>query len=85
MKSNPFYIIWGIVSVLLLGGAGFFLFSSKSAFSETENSFKEKEAIINRLTKRKPYPDAEGVKAIEVLVTEFGTEVDGLYEGLSSF
>lgn len=85
MKSNPFYIIWGIVSVLLLGGAGFFLFSSKSAFSETENSFKEKEATINRLTKRKPYPDGEGVKVIEDLVAEFGTEVDGLYEALSSF
>jgi hypothetical protein len=85
MKSNPFYIIWGIVSVLLLGGAGFFLFSSKSAFSETENSFKEKEATINRLTKKKPYPDAKGVEEMEKLVADFAAEVDGLYDSLSSF
>ena len=85
MKSNPFYVIWGIVSVLLIGGAGFFLLFSKSAFSETENSFKQKEATINKLTKKKPYPDADGVEKIEALVAEFGTEVDGLYDALSSF
>ena len=62
MKSNPFYVIWGIISALLLGGAGFFLFSNKSAFSETENSFQEKEATIEDLTRKSPYPDAEGVK-----------------------
>ena len=85
MKSNPFYVIWGIISALLLGGAGFFLFSSKSAFSETENSFEEKEATIEELTRKSPYPDAEGVKRIEDQVEEYRTEVEGLYESLSSF
>lgn len=85
MKSNPFYIIWGIVSLLLVGGAGFFLFSSKSAYDETKGSFDDKETSIERLQKKTPFPDADSVEAMENLVADYQTGVDDLYSSLVSF
>jgi hypothetical protein len=85
MKTNPFYAIWGIVSLLLIGGAAIFLFISRSAFKETENTFDEKEATIENLAKKKPHPDNSGLKAISELHTEYKGVVDELYESLANF
>ncbi len=85
MKSNPFYITWGIISLLLVGGAGFFLFSSKSAYDETKGSFQDKEATIERLQKKAPVPTSKSVKDMEKLVADYEADVNELYSGLATF
>jgi len=85
MKANPFYITWGIISLLLVGGAGFFLFSSKSAYDETKGSFEDKEATIERLQKKAPVPSSESVKGMEKLVADYEADVNELYSSLATY
>ncbi len=85
MKSNPFYITWGIISLLLVGGAGFFLFSSKSAYDSTKGSFDNNEVTIERLQKKAPVPNAKSVKEMEKLVADYEADVNELYSSLATF
>jgi len=85
MKSNPFYITWGIISLLLVGGAGFFLFSSKSAYDSTKGSFDNNEATIERLQKKAPVPSAKSVKEMEKLVADYESDVNELYSSLATY
>lgn len=85
MKVNPFYITWGIISLLLVGGAGFFLFSSKSAYDSTKGSFDDKEVTIERLQKKAPVPSSKSVKEMEKLVADYEADVNELYSSLATY
>ncbi|MDF1849431.1 MAG: Amuc_1100 family pilus-like protein [Verrucomicrobiales bacterium] len=85
MNYKVWLTVFGIVSVLLLGGAGFYAFSSYGKYSESLANWDSRVGTIEGLERRKPYPNSENAEALAKEVAEFQAAVDALFDGLTSF
>ncbi len=83
------YKVWltafGIVSVLVLGGAGFYAFSSYGKYTEALGNWDSRVGTIESLERRSPYPDKDNAEALAAKAKDYQEAVDGLFVGLDSF
>ena len=85
MRGNQFYIVFGIVVAVLLGGAGFYYFQGHGAFVDAGGDFKTRRTNLLRLKKSAPYPNEENLERIEKEVSAYEGEINGLFKILERF
>lgn len=85
MNSKVWLTVFGIFSAILIGGAGFYAFSSYGKYSEAMEGWSSKVSTIESLERRVPYPSEENVEALEGKVTTYKNAVTSLSDTLKSF
>ncbi len=85
MRGNQFYIVFGVVAAVLLGGVGFYCFKGHSAYTNAGSEFETRRAALLSLKRSKPYPNGENLKRIETAVGEYEGEIKGLFKILDRF
>lgn len=85
MRGNQFYIVFGVVTAVLLGGVGFYCFKGHGAYTNAGSEFDTRRAALLSLKRSKPYPNEENLKRIEEAVGEYEGEIKGLFKILDRF
>ncbi len=85
MKSQVWLTIFGVVSLLVLGAAGFFCFSASQAYSTSRSTWDQKVGTIRALESKPLYPDQDNVDKAQGIVTEYNQAVEELFAGLDKF
>ena len=85
MNYKVWLTVFGIVFALLIGGAGFYAFSSYGKYAESLDSWDGRVGTIESLERRSPYPSRENSEALAEEVEKYQAAVDTLFEGLDSF
>ncbi len=85
MNSKIWLISFGVVAALVVGGSGFYAFSSHGKYTEALEAWDSKVGTIESLERKVPYPNKENAEAVEALVKEYGVSVVSLAETLKSF
>ncbi|MCB1063348.1 MAG: Amuc_1100 family pilus-like protein [Verrucomicrobiae bacterium] len=85
MKGNAWLAGYLVVTVALLGGAGFFFAKGRGAYDESFSGWDNLSSKIERLEKEVPYPSEENQKELDDLVTAYSAEVNALYESLARY
>jgi hypothetical protein len=74
-QQKQFLIGFFVVLALALAAAGFYYFSSRSAYKEALSGFDDQRRMISTLERKSPYPNAENVDRIVESVTAYQGEV----------
>lgn len=85
MKGNAWLVGFGVLAVVLVGGAGFFLFTGLGAYDEAYNGWDRLSGRIERYEKEVPYPNQENEDDLKGLVEDYEGKVTKLYESLSRY
>lgn len=85
MNSKVWLTTFGVVSLLILGGTGFYAFSSFGKYQEALSGWDQKVSTIESLEKRVPYPSEDNAEALEEKVKSYRGSVEALSETLKSF
>ncbi len=85
MKGNQFYTVFGIVSAVLLGAAGFYCYKGYSSYQEAGGEFNTRRTALLRLKRSEPYPNEENLGRIEKEVGEYEGEINSLFKILDRF
>ena len=85
MKPKIWLATFGVISLLLIGGAGFFCLKAKSGYDEAMGSWGDKLTQIESLSKRVPFPSPENTKKLEGNLKTYKADVDALYQNLNQF
>lgn len=85
MKGNTWLVGWLVVTVLLVGGAGFFLAKGYGTYNEEFSGWDNLSSKISRLEKEVPYPSRENEDALTQLVEAYDADVTALYESLDRY
>jgi len=85
MNPKAWLATFAIVSLLLVGGSGFFAFSSYREYSDAMMNWDSKVGTIESLESRVPYPDEANSRALAERVEEYRKSVQELYETLETF
>ncbi len=84
-KEQSFWITYAVVMLLLLGGSGFFLFTSAGKFSDAQGGYEQLVAKKRALERGAIYPNAANVAELEQRVDSFESSVDDLHDTLRGF
>jgi len=85
MNHKVWLIAFGVVAALLIGGAGFYAFSSYGKYSEEMSGWSSRVGTIESLEKRVPFPNKENSELLAAKVSDYEESVRKLYQGLKSF
>lgn len=85
MNAKAWLTIFAVVSVLLLGAAGYFCFAASKSYTDARGSWDNKVGTINSLERKPLYPSEENVEALQADVDTYRTSVDNLFESLNQF
>lgn len=85
MNSKVWLTTFGIVSLLVLAGGGFYAFSSYGKYSEALEEWDGKVGTIETLERRVPYPNEENADALGERVAAYEASVTALSETLKTF
>jgi len=85
MNHKVWLIVFGVISLLLVGGAGFYAFSTYGDYSDALAGWDSKVSTIGRLEKQVPYPNEENTEALEEKVEEYRDSVEALSDTLNTF
>lgn len=85
MKAKVWLTVFGIVSLLAIGGGAYFAASAYGKYSTARSEWEEKVGTIESLERRVPYPNSENESALQEKVDVYRTSVDSLLTTLKSF
>ncbi len=85
MKGNQFYIVFGIVSAVLLGAAGFYCYQGYNSYNEAGGEFNTRRTALKRLKRSKPYPNEENLGEIAKQVKDYDGKIQQLFNNLDRF
>lgn len=85
MNYKVWLITFGVVAALLIGGSGFYAFSSFGKYSESLQSWDSKVGTIESLERRVPYPSKENSEALASKVSDYENIVGELFTSLNTF
>ena len=84
-KEQSFWVGFAFVTLLLIGGAGYFLFTSHGAYSQSRGDFDTKELRLRKLESAKLYPNKENLKTLSDQIDGFEVEVNKVHDLLKAF
>lgn len=85
MKAKVWLTVFGVVSLLAIGGGAYFAVSSYGKYTAAREDWDQKVGTIESLERRVPYPSEENAEALEASVGTYRTSVDSLLATLKSF
>lgn len=85
MNSKVWLTVFGLVAVLLLGGAGYYAFSSFGKYSEAMETWNSQVGTIESLEGRSLYPNQENEDALRESVVSYDGAVKELFTSLNTF
>lgn len=84
-KEKSFWIGFGLVMVLLLGGAGFFMIQSLGAYNSASNEFGMLAGKKGKLEKKAIFPSQENLEEFTKNLDQFEAKVNLLHDKLKQF
>ena len=84
-KEQAFWVSYVVVMLLLLGGAGDYLFQSLGVYSASASGFEAQKAQKRKLEAAPVYPNAANLEKETALVTEFEEHVETLHTQLKAY
>jgi len=85
MNSKNWLVMFILVSLLLIGGAGYFCYHFASLHKSTKDTFKGNESQIAMLQNKPLYPNKENVATMKGIVEDYKGSVDKLFASLDEF
>ncbi|MFV1995693.1 MAG: hypothetical protein ACC661_09670, partial [Verrucomicrobiales bacterium] len=85
MKGNPWLIGYVVLTVALIGGAGFFFAKGHGAYSESFTGWNQLSGKIKRLGREQPYPNEKNAAKLEKMVTGYAETVSRLGGSLTKY
>lgn len=85
MNSKVWLVVYGIAALVLVGGTGFYAFTSHGRYAEAMGGWEEKVASIESLERRVPYPSDENAASFGKEVEAYKASVKALSETLKTF
>jgi hypothetical protein len=85
MNSKVWLTVYGIVALVVIGGTGFYAFSSHGKYAAAMSGWDSTVSGIGSLERRVPYPNEENAKAYGAKVEEYKASVKALSETLKTF
>ncbi len=85
MNSKVWLIGYGILALVVVGGTGFYAFSSHGKYAEAMSGWEAKVGSIGSLERRVPYPSEGNAAQLSKMVEEYKGSVKSLSETLQSF
>jgi len=84
-KEQSFWMGFGVIMVVLLGGSGFFFYTAHSKFSSSNSQYDALRNKLNKLQNASIYPSEDNVEEMSAVISSFEAEVDTLHNELKSF
>ena len=84
-KEQSFWTVYGIVMLVLLGGAGFYCYTTWSDFKKADNSYNRLKKTSEDLMEAPIYPSKDNVEELEGQVEAYAAEVNNLHDALRKF
>jgi len=85
MSVKVWLTVFGIVALLLVGGAAFYCFTGWQKYSQAIGGWESRVATIESLERRVPYPKEENAEALQSKVEDYEAAVGDLFQGLDQF
>lgn len=85
MNSKVWLTVYGIVAAVVIGGSGFYAFSSHGKYTQAMSGWESTVAGIESLERRVPYPNKENAEEYGKKVDEYKASVKALSETLKTF
>jgi hypothetical protein len=85
MNSKTWLTVFGLVSALVLGGAGFYAASSYGKYKTSLEGWDSKVGTIQTLERKVPYPNEKNSDAVKASLEAYQASVLKLAETLKSF
>ena len=85
MNSKAWLTVFGVVAAVVLGGSGFYAFSSYGKYAAAMEGWDAKVGTIEGLERRVPYPNEKNAEAIAASLETYKASVQSLSETLKSF
>ncbi len=84
-KEQSFWISFALVTVLLLGGSGYFFFNALGAYSTSRGDFDGKKGQLTRLERASLYPTKGNLDKLEAQIDQFEMKVDKVHDQLKAY
>lgn len=85
MNHKTWLTVFGVIALLLVGGAGFYAFSAYTKYSDALSSWDDRVRTIESLERKVPYPNEENEEALRENVEAYEASVEQLYTTLATF
>lgn len=85
MNAKTWLTVFGVVAALVLGGAGFYAFSSYGSYKSAMEGWDAKVGTIQTLERKAPYPNEENAKEVEESLERYRAAVKKLSDTLNTF
>ncbi|MFT5469724.1 MAG: hypothetical protein ACI8UO_004846 [Verrucomicrobiales bacterium] len=84
-KEQSFWTLFAIFAVVLLGGSGFYFYTSYSKFKEADTGFANLRTKTEKLLSAPIYPTSDNRDKLVKQAGEYEIEVEKLYDALGKF
>lgn len=84
-KEQSFWIGFAIVSLLLIGGAVYFLVTAIGAYNLSRGDFDSKATQLRGLERAALYPNEENLETLKTQIDGFEVEVNKVHDQLKAF
>lgn len=85
MSYKVWLITFGVIAALVIGGSGFYAFSSYGQYAGAMQGWDDKVGTIESLERRVPYPNKANSEALDEKVAAYEKSVEDLYGSLNTF
>ena len=80
VKQNLKFVIGMVVSILLIGGAGYFAYTQYNAYSAAQNNLSSVRGSWESLEQETPHPGTETIRNIDAASKDLTNNVQVLYD-----
>ncbi len=84
-KEQSFWIGFLLVTLLLVGGAIYYLVTSLGVYNNSQGDFKQKALRIRKLESAELYPNEKNLKKLTDQISAFEIEVNKVHDQLKAF
>ena len=84
-REQAFWVGYGLAMVLLIGGAGYYLFTALGGYAQSSGEFQRQKVQKKKLESAAIYPNAANLEKLKTSVTEFEVNVNTLHDDLKSY
>lgn len=85
MNSKKWLSVFAVVSLLLIGAAGYFCFHFASLYNQSKSGWNSRATQIEGFKKNTLYPNPQNVEKLKTIRDNYKASVDKLFVGLNEF
>ena len=84
-KEQSFWVSFAFITIILVGGAGYFLVNSSGKYQNSQGGFVAKATKLRGLERADLYPSEENLQILTEQIDKFEVEVNSVHDQLKGF